>query len=113
METTTGTIKPDKILKELANLWIETAAPAPGSGTGESSGVLRACAMTMVVVADETEDTQGIAETLAQLIKDHPSRAIVIRLRDCIEPCLELRVFAQCWKPFGSRQHICCEQIEI
>ncbi len=75
--------------------------------------MLRACSMTMVVLADETEDTQGIAETLAQLMKEHPSRAIVIRLRNCIEPCLESRVFAQCWKPFGSRQHICCEQIEI
>lgn len=105
----TATIKPDKILKELADLWVETAAP---SGA-DQSGVLRACAMTMVVMVDETEDTQGIAETLAQLMKEHPSRAIVIRLRNCTEPCLESRVFAQCWKPFGSRQHICCEQIEI
>ncbi len=108
-----ATIKPDKILKELANLWIETAAPVDPGKTGESSGVLRACSMTMVVIADETEDTQGIAETLAQLMKEHPSRAVVIRLRDCPDPCLEYRVFAQCWKPFGSRQHICCEQIEI
>src|SRR5689334_15711229 len=106
----TASIHPEKILKELANLWIETAAP---SLAGESSGVLRACAMTMIVIADESEDAQGIAETLAQLMKEHPSRAIVIRLRNCAEPCLESRVFAQCWKPFGSRQHICCEQIEI
>jgi glucose-6-phosphate dehydrogenase assembly protein OpcA len=114
MDAATATIKPDKILKELADLWIETAAPPSESGdSGESTGVLRACAMTMIVIADETEDTQGIAETLAQLMKEHPSRAIVIRLRDCTEPCLESRVFAQCWKPFGSRQHICCEQIEI
>jgi len=112
-EAVTATIKPDKILKELANLWIETAAPAGAEAKAESSGVLRACSMTMIVVADESEDTQGIAETLAQLMKEHPSRAIVIRLRDCAEPCLESRVFAQCWKPFGSRQHICCEQIEI
>jgi hypothetical protein len=111
--TATPTIKPDKILKELANLWIETAAPAEPGTSGEGSGVLRACAMTMVVIADESEDTQGIAETLASLMKEHPSRAIVIRLRDCPEPCLESRVYAQCWKPFGSRQHICCEQIEI
>jgi len=109
----TATIKPDKILKELANLWIETAAPGQAGTTAESSGVLRACSMTMMVIADETEDTQGIAETLVKLMQEHPSRAIVIRLRDCAEPCLESRVFAQCWKPFGSRQHICCEQIEI
>jgi glucose-6-phosphate dehydrogenase assembly protein OpcA len=104
-----STIKPDKILKELANLWTETAAP----GAEESSGVLRACSMTMLVIADESEDTQSIAETLAQLMKEHPSRAIVIRLRHSADQWLESRVFAQCWKPFGSRQHICCEQIEI
>ena len=110
-------INPEKILKELADLWIETAAPSgPPSGSnaaGESSGVLRACAMTMLVIADESEDPLGIGETLAQLMKQHPSRAIVIRLRNSPEPWLESRVFAQCWKPFGSRQHICCEQIEI
>jgi hypothetical protein len=110
---TTTTINPEKILKELANLWIETAAPSNTSAPGESSGVLRACSMTMLVIADESEDTLGIGETLAQLMKEHPSRAIVIRLRNSAEPWLESRVFAQCWKPFGSRQHICCEQIEI
>ena len=104
--TATHTIRPDKILKELSELWTETASPG-------SEGVLRACSMTMIVIADESEDTQGIGETLAQLMKEHPSRAIVIRLRDAREPSLESRVFAQCWKPFGSRQHICCEQIEI
>ena len=26
---------------------------------------------------------------------------------------MEARVFAQCWMPFGKRQQICCEQIEI
>lgn len=109
----TPTIKPEKILKELANLWIETAAPSDTKAPGESSGVLRACSMTMVVIADESEDPLGIGETLAQLMKEHPSRAIVIRLRNSPEPWLESRVFAQCWKPFGSRQHICCEQIEI
>jgi len=107
------TIKPEKILKELADLWIETAVPSSDSGAGESSGVLRACSMTMLVIADESEDPQGIGETLAQLMKEHPSRAIVIRLRKSPEPWLESRVFAQCWKPFGSRRHICCEQIEI
>ena len=106
----TATIKPEKILKELANLWTETAAPTQQS---QQSGVLRACAMTMLVVADETEDTQGIAETLASLMQEHPSRAIVIRLRNSSGQWLDSRVFAQCWKPFGSRQHICCEQIEI
>ena len=29
------------------------------------------------------------------------------------EKNLEARVLAQCWKPFGKAQQICCEQIEI
>jgi glucose-6-phosphate dehydrogenase assembly protein OpcA len=113
MPTSTTTIKPEKILKELADLWIETAAPSDANAPGESSGVLRACSMTMLVIADESDDPHGIGETLAHLMKEHPSRAIVIRLRKSGEPWLESRVFAQCWKPFGMRQHICCEQIEI
>jgi hypothetical protein len=108
-----ATIQPEKILKELANLWIETAAPAGENGAAQSDGVLRACSMTMIVIADEADDPHGIGETLAMLMREHPSRAIVIRLKNTQDPWLESRVFAQCWKPFGSRQHICCEQIEI
>lgn len=102
------TINPERILKELSDLWIETAAPS-----NETGAVLRACAMTMIVIADESDDPHAIGETLAMLMREHPSRAIVIRLRKASSPWLESRVFAQCWKPFGSRQHICCEQIEI
>jgi glucose-6-phosphate dehydrogenase assembly protein OpcA len=29
------------------------------------------------------------------------------------ERALSQRVYQQCWKPFGQRQQICCEQIEI
>jgi glucose-6-phosphate dehydrogenase assembly protein OpcA len=69
--------------------------------------------MTLVVVADEARDAQLIGETIASLMHDHPSRAIVIRVRDCPERVMEARVFAQCWMPFGRRQQICCEQVEI
>jgi hypothetical protein len=44
---------------------------------------------------------------------EHPSRAIVIRFRAEDQRGLAARVFAQCWMPFGHRQQICCEQIEI
>jgi glucose-6-phosphate dehydrogenase assembly protein OpcA len=43
---------------------------------------------------------------------EHPSRAIVLR-PSSKDGELEARVFAQCWMPFGKRQQICCEQIEI
>jgi glucose-6-phosphate dehydrogenase assembly protein OpcA len=50
---------------------------------------------------------------LASLMREHPSRAIVIRLRETDEAVLTSRVFAQCWMPFGHRRQICCEQVEI
>jgi glucose-6-phosphate dehydrogenase assembly protein OpcA len=50
---------------------------------------------------------------LARLMPEHPSRAIVIRFRPGEQRELSARVFAQCWMPFGQRQQICCEQIEI
>ena len=41
------------------------------------------------------------------------SRAIVVRVTPSREWALDGRVFAQCWKPFGERRHICAEEIEI
>ncbi len=104
-------LKPDKILKELGELWTTMSKPEPGEGTPEG-GVLRACAMTLIAIVDDADDSQDLGETLASLMKDHPSRAIVIRLAEKPD-ILEGRVFAQCWMPFGHRRQICCEQVEI
>jgi glucose-6-phosphate dehydrogenase assembly protein OpcA len=104
-----ATIQPDRILRELSELWVGF-----GKQDGEqSTGVLRACAMTLVVVADAREDANDVSETLALLMRDHPSRAIVVRVDDTQKPQLDSRVFAQCWMPLGHRRQICCEQIEI
>src|SRR6266446_3408355 len=103
------TIQPDRVLHELSELWVSL-----GKQNGdEAAGVLRACAMTLVVVAEEREDAAEVGETLALLMREHPSRAVVVRVRDSVEPELEARVFAQCWMPLGQRRQICCEQIEI
>src|SRR5438128_534845 len=104
-----ATIQPDRLLHELSELWVSLGKEKEG----ESSGVLRACAMTLVVVAEAQEDAAEVGETLALLMRDHPSRAVVVRVRDAAAPELDARVFAQCWMPFGQRRQICCEQIEI
>jgi len=103
-----GTIAPDRILHEMADLWVTLGKQGEGD-----AGVLRACSMTLVVAAEESDDAQAIGETLAALMPEHPSRAIVIRFRSGDGRDLSSRVFAQCWMPFGHRQQICCEQIEI
>ena len=103
------TIQPDRVLHELSELWVSL-----GKQNGdEAAGVLRACAMTLVVVAEEREDAAEVGETLALLMREHPSRAVVVRVRDVDAPELEAKVLAQCWMPFGQRRQICCEQIEI
>ncbi len=103
-----GTIAPDRILREMADLWVSLGKQSKGD-----SGVLRACSMTLVVAAEESDDAQAIGETLAALMPEHPSRAIVIRFRTEAGRTLSARVVAQCWMPFGHRRQICCEQIEI
>ena len=113
--TAATAIRPEKILKELAKLWVDLA----GDQTDKSSsGVLRACAMTFIVAVEEREDAQAVGETIAELMHEHPSRAIVLHVSkdgavEGLAEGLEARVFAQCWMPFGKRQQICCEQVEI
>src|SRR5436190_14878262 len=100
------TVAPEKILRELSQLWSAEAKQ------GEA-GVLRACSMTLVVLAEESDDASALGETIAALMPEHPARAILIRLRGGGERELTERVYQQCWKPFGQRQQICCEQIEL
>ena len=107
-------IKPDKILKELGELWTTMAKPEGDTPEGQAhgGGVLRACSMTLMFFVDDEEDSMMLGEMLAGLMKEHPSRAIMVRIREG-EDFLDARVFAQCWMPFGHRRQICCEQVEI
>lgn len=101
-------IHPEKILSELRELWVNLAQEKHQSG-----GVLRACAMTLVVAAESDADAQAAAEVLGELMPVHPSRAIVLKRNESDPAALGSRVFAQCWMRFGQREQICCEQVEI
>jgi len=69
--------------------------------------------MTLVVVAEESDDVSDLGETLAALMPEHPARAVLVRLRGAGQRELSARVYSQCWMPFGQRRQICCEQVEI
>jgi glucose-6-phosphate dehydrogenase assembly protein OpcA len=101
-----STVAPESILKELAALWTQ-------EGKQGDAGVLRACSMTLVVIAEADDDAAALGETIAALMPEHPARSILIRLLGERERALSQCVYQQCWKPFGQRQQICCEQIEI
>jgi glucose-6-phosphate dehydrogenase assembly protein OpcA len=108
MSTAATTINPEQIRKELSDLWVDMAKEKDSAG-----GVLRARSMTLIAAISEKDDPGEVGETLAMLMREHPSRAIVVRVRDSKEQFLSSRVFAQCWMPFGDRRQICCEQVEI
>lgn len=104
------TIQPERVLRELAELWVTLGKE---SDPAHSSGVLRACTMTLIALVEESEDPSDVWSTMAALMPEHPSRAIVIRFHPSAARELSSRVFSQCWMPFGHRRQICCEQIEI
>ena len=104
------TLRSDQILGELRELW---ASLGKAAEPGDAQGVVRACSLTLIVFAEEADDPASIGGTLAELMREHPHRAIVVRVRPGPAALLEHRVLAQCWMPSAGRQQICCEQIEI
>jgi glucose-6-phosphate dehydrogenase assembly protein OpcA len=106
---TVGTIAPEKILRELDEMWTALSADP----TGEGGGALRACSLTLVTLAEESEDFSALGETIAALMPEHPARTVVVRLQGAGERSLSERVFSQCWRPFGQKRQVCCEQVEI
>jgi glucose-6-phosphate dehydrogenase assembly protein OpcA len=105
-----GTVAPEKILRELADLWLSVGKRGQND---DASGVLRACTMTLVVLTEAGDESGTLGETIAALMPEHPARTIIIRLTGAGERTLAERVYQQCWMPFGQRRQICCEQIEI
>lgn len=101
---------PELILKGLSKLWTQMGHEEKGHG---QPTVLRACAMTLIVATDEADGGYTASQTISELMKDNPSRGIVLAVSESAEHDLEARVLAQCWKPFGKAQQICCEEIEI
>ena len=103
-------VQPEKILKELANLWVDLAKE---DSAKSANGIIRACSMTLLIASATEEDAESAAETAAELLRSHPGRAISLRFQTSGENVLESRVFARCWMPYGQRQQLCSEQIEI
>ncbi len=102
--------QPEQILKGLGKLWTTLGQEEKGQG---KPTVLRACAMTLIVATDEDDQGFTASQTISDLMKEHPSRGIVLCVNSEAEHSLEARVLAKCWKPFGKAQQICCEEIEI
>ena len=103
-------VQPEKILKELANLWVDLGKQ---DSTDAANGVIRACSMTLLIASSGGDDAEAASESAAELMRLHPSRAISLHFAPTGPTVLESRVFARCWMPVGRRQQLCSEQIEI
>jgi len=99
-------VDPEKILRELRTLWTQL-----GRDQKEPGGVIRACAMTLIAVADNETAAVNVRKILGAVMHHHPSRAIVLRMSPGVEP--DARVFAECWMPSGGQSQICTEGIEL
>jgi glucose-6-phosphate dehydrogenase assembly protein OpcA len=102
--------QPERILKSLSKLWSSFGQEEKQQG---KPTVLRACAMTLIVATDEADGGFSVSQIISELMREHPSRGIVLTISEQSASVPEARVLAQCWKPFGKAQQICCEQIEI
>ena len=102
-------IRPESILRDLQRQWEEVAAQVPHD-PDKATGVLRACAMTLIVACRTPEEALDARQIAGQIMRVHPSRAIIVYPGS---GDFDARVFAECWKPFGRRQQICSEGIEI
>ena len=111
MSAAAADIKPERILKDLRELWAELSKESKTGDQQSDQAILRACAMTLIVLAEDDADSEHVRQTIGVLMHDHPSRAIVLRALEGAD--LDARVFAECWKPFGSHQQICSEGIEV
>jgi glucose-6-phosphate dehydrogenase assembly protein OpcA len=102
--------QPEQILKALSKVWTSLGQEEKEQG---KPTVLRASSMTLIVATDEQDGGFCASQTISELMHEHPSRGIVLTVSNKAEKDVEARVLAQCWKPFGKAQQICCEQIEI
>ena len=100
-------VQPETLLKELEHVWTELGKGQP------ADALLRACSMTLLVATTDAGDEVSLKNTLADLMRAHPGRMIIIRIVDSPTPQLSADVTAQCLLAFGGRQQICCEIIEI
>lgn len=101
-------VHPETLLKQLDALWTEF-----GKGSDDTSnGVVRACSLTWITVVEGDDAAVYEVDTmLADVMRVHPSRAIVVLLREGDERRLKGSVSAQCWRPFGSKQQVCIERV--
>ncbi|MDQ3804187.1 MAG: glucose-6-phosphate dehydrogenase assembly protein OpcA [Acidobacteriota bacterium] len=99
-----------RLERELSAMWAEVS----GGAGEESSGVVRACALNLIVYAEGHEGRAAVDELLDEVIERHPCRALVLAAdRGAPGARLDAFISTRCQlSPRGAKQ-ICGEQITI
>jgi glucose-6-phosphate dehydrogenase assembly protein OpcA len=99
-----------RIEKELAAMW-EQASRSEGA---DEAGVVRACALNLIVYTTVEDDRAQIDEMLEVVGEQHPGRALVLVTdREASAPSLEAYVSSRCRVLGASRRQVCGEQVTI
>ena len=84
--------QPEQILKGLGKLWTSFGEEEKQQG---KPTVLRACAMTLIAATDDPDGGFAASQMISELMREHPSRGIVLAVSEKAERGLEARVAEQ------------------
>jgi glucose-6-phosphate dehydrogenase assembly protein OpcA len=99
-----------RLERELSAMWAELS----GGGAGESAGVVRACALNLIVYAEGPDERAEVDALLGEVVERHPCRALVLLAdRGPEEARLEAYVSTRCQLGTRGSKQICGEQITI
>lgn len=99
-----------KIEKELAAMWQQLF----GTEKGDEPGVVRACALNLVVYTTAGDDRARLDEMLATVNEQHPGRALVLLAdREASAARLEAYVSSRCRHLGATKRQVCGEQVII
>lgn len=99
------------IERELTHLWKAAAEPAAGD---ESTPVVRACSLNLVVVTDRPETLEAVGDMIGDVTLEHPARIFLIAVdRRASTPSLDAWISARCSLPVPGGRQVCCEQITM
>lgn len=99
-----------RIEKELAAMWQQ----ASGAEGVDESGVVRACAMNLIVYTTAEEDRAALDEMLATVNEQHPGRTLVlVAERASSASRLEAYVSSRCRHLGTNKRQVCGEQVTI
>lgn len=110
-----GTINPEVIERELAQLWQKTArAGLQDVAAGDERATMRARVANLMIYVPHESAQHEVSEILSELSARHPCRALVmIGAREAADRDIEIAVDSFCHAGEKSVRKLCCEEVSL